>query len=330
MTTPTDSSRTVLVLGANGRFGTAAAHAFAAAGWRVKAQVRRALAAPAAGIEAVPLPLADTDALARAAAGASVVVYAVNPLYTRWDSEAQPLLEAGLAVAQRLRAHFMFPGNVYNFGEGMPAVLHEGTPQRPSTRKGEQRVAMEAAVAAACADGRLPRASIVRAGDFFGGGTGSWLDLAIAKSAAQGKLVYPGPTEVVHAWAYLPDLARAFVAVAQQPGQGIRSWNFAGHAVTGAQFLAALEGALRGLGVTPAGGFRRGGMPWPLIRAIGLVNPMLRELARMAYLWRVPHALAGDALAALPGVLHTPLEAALSQSLRELGFGAVKRAIVPA
>ncbi len=330
MTTPTASARTVLVLGANGRFGTAAAHAFAAAGWRVKAQVRRALAAPATGIEAVALPLADTDALARAAAGASVVVYAVNPLYTRWDAEAMPLLQAGLAVAQQLGAHFMFPGNVYNFGEGMPALLHEGTPQRPSTRKGEQRVAMEAAIAAACADGRLPRASIVRAGDFFGGGTGSWLDLAIAKSAAQGKLVYPGPTDRVHAWAYLPDLASAFVAVAQQPGQGIRSWHFAGHAVTGAQFLAVLEGALHGIGIAPACGFRHGGMPWPLIRMAGLVNPMLRELARMAYLWRVPHALAGEALAALPGVRQTPLDVALARSLRELGLGAANRAIVPA
>ncbi len=328
--TATPNSPTVLVLGANGRFGAAATQAFAAAGWRVKAQVRRALATPAAGIEAVPLPLDDTDALARAAAGASVVVYAVNPLYTRWDAEAMPLLEAGLAVAQRLRAHFMFPGNVYNFGEAMPAVLHEGTPQRPSTRKGEQRVAMEAAIAAACADGRLPRASIVRAGDFFGGGTGSWLDLAIAKSAAQGKLVYPGPTDTVHAWAYVPDLASAFVAVAQQPGEGIRSWHFAGHAVTGAQFLAALEVALHGLGIAPAGGFRHGGMPWPLIRIAGLVNPMLRELARMAYLWRVPHALAGDPLAALPGVRHTPLDVALARSLRELGLGAANRAIVPA
>ena len=35
------STSTVLVLGANGRFGLAATRAFAAAGWRVLAQVRR-------------------------------------------------------------------------------------------------------------------------------------------------------------------------------------------------------------------------------------------------------------------------------------------------
>ena len=36
------SRPTVLVLGANGRFGAAAVNAFAAAGWRVLAQLRRA------------------------------------------------------------------------------------------------------------------------------------------------------------------------------------------------------------------------------------------------------------------------------------------------
>ena len=64
--------------------------------------------------------------------------------------------------------------------------------------------------------GRL-RAVVIRAGDFFGAGSGSWLDLAIAKDVAKGRLVYPGPLDLPHAWAYLPDLARAFVRIAQQP-----------------------------------------------------------------------------------------------------------------
>lgn len=215
--TSSTPTRSVLVLGANGRFGAAAAQAFRDAGWRVLAQVRRAPAAPTIGIDPVTVPISDTEALARAAAGASVVVHAVNPLYTRWDQEAMPLLEAGLAVARRLGAHFMLPGNVYNFGEGMPPLLREDTPQRPTTRKGEQRVAMEAAIAQACASGAIT-GTVIRAGDFFGAGTGSWLDLAIARSVREGKLVYPGPMGIAHAWAYLPDLARAFVAVAEQGG----------------------------------------------------------------------------------------------------------------
>jgi nucleoside-diphosphate-sugar epimerase len=323
MSTPTISAppRSVLILGANGRFGAAAAQAFHAAGWRVLAQVRRE---PAAGLPAGVVPvraaLQDTDALVQDSAGASVVVHAVNPLYTRWETEAMPALHAGLAVAQRLRAHFMLPGNVYNFGAQMPALLQPDTPQRPSTRKGEIRVAMEDEMARACAATGIT-GSVIRAGDFFGAGTGSWLDQVIVKSLRSGKLAYPGPLEVPHAWAYLPDLARAFVAVAQDPAaRGFRRLHFEGHTLTGAQLLAAIEPAAAALGLAPAQGFRRGGMPWGLIAVVGWVYPLWRELARMAYLWRVPHALDGRALVALPGLTPTPIGTALRESLLALGF----------
>lgn len=207
----------VLILGANGRLGCAAAQAFDAAGWRVLAQVRRDGSAdlPAAAT-LLRQPLSDPAALAGAAGIASTVVHAVNPAYTRWDAEALPALRAGLDVAERLGAHFMLPGNVYNFGTGMPARLSEDTPQRPTTRKGQIRVDMEALMAERAAGGAFT-ASVVRAGDFFGAGTGNWFDQVIVKSLRAGKLVYPGPLDLPHAWAYLPDLARAFVRVAQQP-----------------------------------------------------------------------------------------------------------------
>jgi len=49
---------------------------------------------------------------------------------------------------------------------------------------------------------------------------------------------------------------------------------------------------------------------------------MLRELSRMSYLWRVPHALDGSRLAArFPGLTTTPLERALITSLEGLGHG---------
>ena len=324
---------TVLILGANGRLGVAAAQAFDAAGWHVLAQLRRD-PAPALPTGAKPLRIALTDvaALADAAAGASVVVHAVSPVYTRWEAEALPALRCGLGVAERLGAHFMLPGNVYNFGAAMPALLREDTPFRPSTRKGEIRVEMEALMAQRAAAGGLT-ASVLRAGDFFGSGSGSWLDLAIVKSLRAGKLVYPGPLDVPHAWAYLPDLARAFVSVAAQPQHApFSGWHFEGYTLTGAELLAAVEVAAAGLGLAPPRGFRHGSLPWGVIGAVGVVVPMWRELARMAYLWRVPHALDGRRLAALPGSgpRQTPLGVALRESLLALGHGAAAAAARPA
>lgn len=321
--------RTVLVLGASGRLGLAAARAFAEAGWRVWAQARHA---PAQGWPAGVTPLAlapsDTDALARAAHGASVVVYGVNPVYTAWRALALPLFEQGLAVARALGATLMLPGNVYAYGSRLPGQLDESTPEAPDHEKAHIRSAMEQRLREASQAGPL-QGVVIRAGDFFGSGSGTWLDLAIARDIRRGRLAYPGPRDRAHAWAYLPDLARAFVAVAEAraaQGRGaapaFEALHFAGHTATGDAFLAALDEAAAGLGLRPPGGFRVGGMPWGLIRAGGLVVPMWRELARVAYLWERPHALVGTRLAArvaLPPA--TPLAAALRHSLLDLGLG---------
>lgn len=305
------STPSVLILGAHGRFGSAATQAFAAAGWRVFAQARRG---------ALNIPLSDTEALADAARGARVVVHAVNPVYTRWDDEMLPLARAGMAVAERLGATFMLPGNVYNFGAGMPARLDEHTPERPTTQKGRLRQQLEAELAARAAGGL--KSVVVRAGDFYGHGRGSWIDLLIAKKLAAGRLVYPGPLDVPHAWAYLPDLARAFVAVAASEGRAAHErLHFAGHTLTGQQLLDGLEAAVRQLG--HPGPFRRSQMAWWPLRLGGVAVPMLRELSRMAYLWQVPHAIDGSRLEARIGPMaSTPVELALQAALAGLGVGA--------
>jgi nucleoside-diphosphate-sugar epimerase len=180
---------------------------------------------------------------------------------------------------------------------------------------------MEAELAERARRGDL-RSTVVRAGDFFGCGQGTWFDQAIVKSLRQGRLVYPGPLDRPHAWAYLPDLAQALVRVASEPeAQDHRRWHFAGHTLTGAELLAQIEAAAGRLGWTPARGWRHGGMPWGLIRLAGRVWPMGRELAEMAYLWERPHALDGRAMAQAFGPLPaTPIDQALRQTLLALGF----------
>jgi nucleoside-diphosphate-sugar epimerase len=317
------ASSTVLILGANGRLGLAAAQAFAAAGWHVLAQVRRE-AAPGMPTSARLLrtPVHETARLAREAEGARVVVHALNPHYARWEREALPLLEAGLEVAHTLRARLMLPGNVYNYGRALCVPTREDAPQHPHTAHGRIRVAMEAQMARRCGEGTL-RATVLTAGDFFGAGTGTWFDQAIVKSLARGKLVYPGPLDVEHAWAYLPDLARAFVALAEAGEAGrlpaFARYHFAGHTLTGAQLLTGVERAARRLGLEPVGGFRWADMPWGVIRALGVFVPLMRALASMAYLWRVPHALDGTRLQEVVGELpSTPLEAALLETVKSV------------
>lgn len=316
------STNTVLILGARGRFGLAAVRAFAAAGWRVLGQMRPGTETPAdASIEWLPIDLHDTAALTQAAQGASVVVHALNPAYTNaaWQTQAPAMLEASIALCRALDATLMLPGNIYNFGATMPPVLREDTPQAASTIKGQVRIAMEARLQQSGV-----RGIVIRAGDFFGSGRGTWFDLSIAKDLRKGVLTYPGPKGVSTSWAYLPDLARTFVAVAERRAQlqPFEVFHFAGHVLTGQRWLDLLTPVARAQGwVRPDAQLRWAGMPWGLIRLGAWLVPTWSALLEMRYLWNTPHALAHDKLCALIGTEpHTPLAQAVEQSLADLGL----------
>ncbi len=317
---------TVLILGARGRFGLAAARAFADAGWKVLGQMRPGAQVPAevmsdSRIQWLTTDLHDTASLAQAAAGAAVVVHALNPAYTHkaWKAQVLPMAEAATEVARALRATLMVPGNLYNFGTDMPPVLREDTPQVARTIKGQIRIGMEAQLQRSGV-----RTVVIRAGDFFGAGKGTWFDQVIVKDLRSGAFTYPGGKDVATAWAYLPDLARTFVAVAAKRTQlhAFEVLHFAGHSVTGQQWLDVLSPMAQRQGwVRQGAALRFTAMPWPLIRLGGLLIPTWAALAEMHYLWRTPHALANDKLLTLLGSEpHTPLAHAAQNALVDLGF----------
>lgn len=316
----TQPTRKAVVLGARGRLGWAVAQAFAQAGWHVLAQMRpgaKPLGA-AHGVVWLPCDVTDTPALVAAATGATVVVHAMNPAsYTEaaWAAQAPTLADAAIALARQLAARLLFPGNVYGFGPDMPALLTPSTPPQPTTGMGRIRCQVEQQLAEASLRGL--DVAIVRAGDFFGSGQGTWLDMAMAKDLAKGRFTYPGPLDVPHAWAYLPDLGQAFVRLAQawQPVAGGRMevLHFAGHTVTGGQWLQALEHhAAKPLVV--------GKLPWWAMRMLAWFKPEMATLLAMRYLWERAHALDNQHLLALIGPEpHTPFEVAVGRAVGRMG-----------
>jgi nucleoside-diphosphate-sugar epimerase len=307
------SSR-VLVLGAAGRFGRLAAEAFRDAGWTVASLVRPGAAAHAPkGTEVLELDALDHAAVAAAARGADVVLHALNPPYTDWPRLALPLAYSAITAAETAGATLIFPGSLYNYGSPLPPVIDETTPMRPTSRKGRLRLAIEERMAEAADRG--VRTIVLRAGDFFGGGRGAWMDLVIAKEIRHGRVTYPGPLDVMHEWTYLPDLAAAPVrlaAIRETLGR-FESFGFAGHAVTGRKFIGAMAKATkRRLEVKR--------MSWWLIHGLRPFLVLPRELSEIAYLWQEPHRIAGDKLkAAIGDVAHTPLDVAVARALQDLG-----------
>jgi nucleoside-diphosphate-sugar epimerase len=313
----------VLILGARGRFGLATARAFADAGWDVVAHMRLGAVAPIShpGIRWVNADLSDTQALATAAKDASVVVHALNPAYTHkaWHAQVLPMMDSAIAVASEMNATLMMPGNIYNFGAGMPAVLREDTPQVAQTVKGQIRIAMEQKLRQSGL-----RGIIIRAGDFFGSGTGTWFDAVSVKDIRKGAFTSPGGLNTATAWAYLPDLAQTFVKLANERAslKSFEVFHFKGRSLTAQHWLDGLTPIAREQGWLSANAsvkFKR--MPWLAIRLGSLFVPSWAALLEMRYLWDTPHQLDNTRLAQLIGQEpHTPLDQALRQSLTDLGF----------
>ncbi|MDA0229239.1 MAG: NAD(P)H-binding protein [Proteobacteria bacterium] len=299
----------VVILGAKGRFGRTAADAFLTAGWRVRGLARSSAEGPAA-IEWIAGDAFDASVLAGAARGCDVIVNALNPPYSRWQRDLPRLTANVIAAAQASGATVMIPGNVYHYGAAMPARLAEDTLAAPTTRKGRLRAEMERAYADAVADGVCT--IILRAGDFIERQkTGNWFDSHIAAHVTKGRVMYPGPLDCTHSWAYLPDMARAMTGLADKRVgfAAFEEFGFPGYALTGRMLVDAMSRSVgRKLKVK--------GLSWPMIWLLGLAMPEMREVAEMSYLWRRPHAIDGAKLTAvLPEFRETPYQVAIADAL---------------
>ncbi len=293
--------KTVLILGAMGSAGQAAMLAFLDHGWRVLALVReRKASALPEGAIAVTADLFDAETVAKATGAVDIVFNGLNAPYHQWRKRGLPLHMAAADLAEALHARMIFPGNVYNFGRTMPAELWPDTRFKPSTVKGRNRVAIEAMLAERARAGRL-KVTILRAGDFIGG-PNSWMSMLIAKDLKTGRLTAPGRTDIVHAWAYLPDLAETAVRLAEVEERlgDFEVFHFENHNVSMRQ-LAEVAGAK----VTS--------MPRVFFYAAALFGPSLRATLEMLYLWDVPHAVRDGRLQSVIGhVPKTPLPQILS------------------
>jgi nucleoside-diphosphate-sugar epimerase len=312
------NTRTALVLGITGGIGGEAARALLARGWQVRALHRRPIGVAGASGLAEEVEWLQGDVMCRddvmqAAAGVSVIVHAVNPpRYHNWAGLALPMLENTLAAAKAQRARVLFPGTIYNFGPDAFPRLSETSPQNPLTRKGRIRVSMEERLRSAAKEGA--RVLIVRAGDYFGPRAGNtWFSQGLLANQRQVRRVfYPGPRELGHAWAYLPDLAETMARLLEQDQRlaDFEVFHFRGHWLArGADMAAAV---CRAAGISTR---RIYAFPWWAVRLAAPFVEVCREMLEMRYLWNTPAELDNTRLREFIGAEpHTPLDEAVARS----------------
>ena len=283
----TQTRQTALILGPNGKFGRHCAQAFAARGWEVIAFDRA------------------RDSLDSAIAAADVVVMGWHPpSYEMWERDLLPMHRRFLAAAQGQDVTVILPGNVYNFGPDAPRGWGPETPHLAANRLGQLRIAQEELYRAADV-----QTIVLRMGDFLDDEpTETWFRrFVMAGAASKGRGSYPGDFDAPHAWAYLPDAARAAVMLAERRDRLARFEDvpFAGYTLTARELTRAAGEALgRDLKL------RR--MSWLPLRLARPFMPVLKGVFEMRYLWDLPHHLDGARLAELcPDFRPTPLATGL-------------------
>lgn len=315
-------NRTALVIGAGGGLGTEVTKALKRHGWQVKALVRDPAKADGAlsglGVAFVAGDAMRPDDVIAAARGVDVIVHAVNPAYYRnWRGLAIPMLENTIAAARAGGARILFPGNVYNYAPDLAGPVAEDAPQHPVTRKGAVRAEMEAMLRDAANSG--VRSVVIRAGDYFGGHSPSsnFANVIVKPGRPLSAVTYPGKPDVGHAWAYLPDLAEVFAALAERERElaAFDSFHFEGHWFAEGIGMAQAVRRASGRPQLPIRNF-----PWFAVRLLSPFVALFREVLEMRYLWERPVALDNTKLVRLLGTEpRTPLDQAIGESLRGLG-----------
>jgi nucleoside-diphosphate-sugar epimerase len=286
---------TLAIIGAAGAIGRATAEAYHAAGENVRLVGRNeapltAMARP--GDEIVLADVATPEGCATALAGAETALYTLGLPYTKQAFAAYPpMMRAFCAAAQKAGVkRAVLITNVYPYGRPQAARVSEDHPRQPCSVKGEYRKQQEDIFLAA--DGF--EAVSLRLPDFYGPNVpGSLMGQVVdaARTGATGNLL--GPAGCPHEFVFTPDVGPVVKALLEHPAQVAGAYNLAGAGVITLQDLAGL---IYGAAGHPPK--LRIMAPW-MQALVGLVMPVLRELAEMRYLLETPVLLDDAKLHAL-------------------------------
>jgi nucleoside-diphosphate-sugar epimerase len=294
-----------------GQVGSALAAHLAGLGIAVRAVSRHRPATLAGGIDWRAADVTDPEAAADAAKGASVVYQCVNAPYTQWPELFPPLQRGVLAAAERTGALLVALENLYGYGPAGGRPMTEDLPLAATTVKGRTRAAMTAELLAAAEAGRV-RLAIGRASDFFGPGVtqGSTLGERVFGNALAGRRAdFIGNPDLPHTYSYVPDIAAGLATLGTDPRAAGQVWHLPGPQTVTTRALLDLVAGEVGHQVAVRS------LPKLAVRALGLVNPMLRELAEMAYEFDQPFILDTSKYESAFGAAGTPLAGAIAATV---------------
>jgi nucleoside-diphosphate-sugar epimerase len=300
---------THVIFGA-GPVGRAVMRALLARGCRVRIACRSGVSDAPAGVTSLSGDATGVAFTREACAGAAAVYNCLNAPYDKWPEMFLPLQAGVMEGAAAAGAKLIVMENLYMYGPTGGRPLTEGLPFNATTRKGVARARMAEALLQAHRDGKV-RVSAGRASDFFGPGVlESSMGERVFPAAIAGKSVQMiGDPSLPHSYTYMRDIGRGLVTLGERDEALGRAWHLpTALAVSGERFVEMIGEAA---GTTP----KVSRVPKILLRGLGLVNPMIREVAEMLYEFEEPFIVDDSAFCAAFGGEATPLAESIPETV---------------
>lgn len=290
-----------VVLGA-GQVGPLLTELLLARGHRVRTVARSERARLGPGHEHLAGDVTDGAFAARAGAGASVVYDCMNPEYHRWPEALLPLARGALAVARASAGKLIALDSLYMYGRPT-GPMSEDSPIAPCSKKGRLRVDLAELRMGADRRGEV-RVALARASDFIGVDLprSAFSDRFFERVFAGRPGECLGDPEMPHSYTYAPDVARALMILGSEERALGRIWHVPTAPAESTRAIGDRLGRALGRPVAVAR------IPKLALRAVGLVQPFVRELVEMVYQWEVPFVIDDRRFRATFGMEPTPLD----------------------
>jgi len=298
------------VIFGSGQVGLALAARLSGLGIAVRSVSRHRPAALAEGVDWRAADATDPEAATDAAKGAAVIYQCLNAPYTRWPELFPPLQRNVLAAAEHAGALLVTLENIYGYGPTGGEPMTEDLPLGATSSKGRTRAAMTTELLAAAQAGRA-RITVGRASDFFGAGVreSTLGERVFANALAAKRADFIGDPDLPHTYSYVPDIAAGLATLGTDERAVGQIWHLPGpETVTTRAITDLVAGELK----HPVG-IRT--VPKFALRAMGLINPLMRELAEMSYEFEKPFVLDTSKYESTFGTAVTPLATAITDTI---------------
>jgi len=232
--------------------------------------------------ELSPADLMEAEAVDRAVAGSDIVYLTVGLPYSAkiWRLRWPIVMENTIQACLKHQAKLVFFDNIYMYDGRNLNPITEDLPIDPPSRKGVVRAEIADRLWQAVEKEGL-QACIARAADFYGPGIDqtSILTETVFQPLSEGKTAnWPGNPDCKHSFTYTPDAGKATALLGNSPEAYGQVWHLptAPNPYTGREWVEQIAKTL-----DTKAKVRR--MSKTMARVIGVVVPVIREMAEMMY-----------------------------------------------